>query len=121
MTIPNEMITRKDLDRKAWATIEGVRHPVKLLDHYESWNKIRVLVRTLDGTKPFIDHQAFASDTGWVFKEQLTVEEQCTHDDMFLITLIDDPGGAMYACPDCGAWFDDNGDIVRYRPKEIPY
>ena len=120
--LPNEMITRQDLlaERKAWATIEGVRHPVKLLDGvYHLNNKTRVLVQAIDSTKPFTDHQAFASDTGWVWKEQLTVEEQCTHQNAYI--TYNEPDDKILKCPDCGCLTDEDGIIVRYPNDEIPY
>jgi hypothetical protein len=51
--------------------------------------------------------------------KQTKIDPQfCDHQQAFTVT---EHGETWLECPSCGATIDDQGDIVRVAPDEIPY
>jgi hypothetical protein len=45
----------------------------------------------------------------------------CTHPNAKPMNTNPNPLDECYKCPDCGAWLDENFEVVRTPTQEIPY
>jgi hypothetical protein len=105
------------------AKINGVWHPIELLDTAVVLGQTVAVVKVTDGTKPFTGGTWSAPfiqrDEGFVSKPYIR-EMECQHKN--LNSLGDNnPLNEGYICSDCGAWLDENGNVVRKPVDEIPY
>lgn len=71
-------------------------------------------VRT--GEQILLIHQAQA-----MMKYNKAVDKICTHPNAKPMTASANPLDEGYKCPNCGAWLDEELNVVRMPDDEIPY
>ena len=104
MTIPNEMISRRQLET-AW----------KLSVVAADWHERQ---GTDDSRQRMLDATDYAEQLQALFDKQYEAQN-CTHQNAYI--TYNEPDDKILKCPDCGCLTDEDGIIIQYPNDEIPY